>query len=257
MIKVAAISSLFFTSVPLDYQFQSRRELSEISDKENNSTSSQDFGLRVLEINYLISRTTKKSSADSLIKIRDTISAKVSRKKLSEKEIVLNLSHGIIESLEGEYHEKAYNDGYGTYTIGHGVTYISDKRTGKERRVKKSDILPKKIGKRLQWQLVAKNYDFMHGFLVQSRMDRKISVYGKAALISYIYNIGIERFSASETARLIKNGKVSKAIKSMKSSFVTSKGVSSEGLVSRREVESLLLSLSVFNPYQTLLTYKR
>jgi GH24 family phage-related lysozyme (muramidase) len=182
--------------------------------------------------------------------------SKIKKKKGNDKALIIGLSHGIIESLEGDYREKAYDDGYGTYTIGFGNTYIHDKHSGEIRRVRKGDVLTKSEGILNQRKLINTNYETVMTFLIQNNMDHRISAYGKAALVSFVYNIGMDRFNNSDVASLIKHGRLSKAVKAIKASFITSKGVLSEGLVTRRDIESLLLSLSINNPYKTLLTYR-
>lgn len=156
---------------------------------------------------------------------------------------VQSIATGIIEVVEGGYKSSAYNDGFGTITVGFGNTFIFDKSTGEKRKVKRSDRLNMQESMLLKKRIIKEDYEFLNAFLVKYRLN--INSLSQAALVSFIYNIGKDAFNKSEVARLLTKGKITKAVNTMKNSHTTSKGMIAGGLVRRRSIESSLLSTSI------------
>ena len=178
---------------------------------------------------------------DEMVKIRKNIEFYIHSKRIKNTDQeVISLAYGIIEVVEGGYKKKVYNDGFGTMTVGFGNTYIYDKKTGVKRKVKRTDKISVLEGKALKEKIIREDYLFLNNFLLKYNVH--VNNLSKAALISFIYNIGKDAFIRSEVAKMLSKGMISKAIKIMKSSHTTSKGILAGGLIRRRAIESSLLS---------------
>jgi hypothetical protein len=181
---------------------------------------------------------------DEMLRIRDNVDSQFQQRRLlSYDQKVLSIAFGIIEVVEGGYKKRAYNDGFGTITVGFGSTFIYDKKTGEKRRVKRSDKLSVVESKKLKERIVKEDFEFLERFLAKNAVE--LNSLSKAALVSFIYNIGKDGFLRSDVARLLAKGKITKAVNVMKTSYVTSKGKKAGGLVRRRAVEAKLLSTSI------------
>jgi lysozyme len=123
----------------------------------------------------------------------------------------------------------AFDDGYGTPTIGWGATYYRDGSA-----VRMGDVITPEQGQDLY------NY---HIEVTANGIDELIDIsrYSEnelAAMISYAFTTGVTGFKNYGLMTAIEGGKRGDALKAVwTKSAITSKGVFSQGLVNRRKDE--------------------
>ena len=198
----------------------------------------------------------KNHISDEMLKIKQKIQERLiatdnsphKRGEERDANTTLAIAFGLIEVIEGGYRKHAYNDGYGTMTVGFGSTYLYDRLTGKKRKVKKGDKLSEAESRLVKERTLREDYIFLQQWMrtnnLEMKVFRRMNSVGKAALLSFIYNIGREAFTRSEVAKALIRGSsnnLTKVATLMKSSHVTSGGVVSKGLKKRRLIESIML----------------
>lgn len=142
---------------------------------------------------------------------------------------VSDKGRAFIQRREG-YRSHAYNDGYGTWTIGYGHTKgVTAGQTCNETEA--SDWLDA--------DLVA--IEATIASLFSEPPEQKIV----DALGSFGYNLGATALARSQLATLIKAGKLAECAQSMMR-FVHAGKATSDGLVARRFDESLLLLTGIY-----------
>lgn len=214
----------------------------------HNAVNGRTLSLRRFDLVLL--SVKDKQTLDDLTRVRESIESRYGKNKpANQDQEVLTLASGLIDVVEGGYRKHVYNDGYGTLTVGLGSTFLYDKKTGKKRRVKGSDKLTVQEGKALKNRILKEDYSFLSAFLEKHEV-RPLDNLSRAALVSFIYNIGREAFIRSEVARMLSKNMVRQAISVMKGSHITSKGRLAEGLVRRRAVEASLLSATIVKKRQ-------
>lgn len=128
----------------------------------------------------------------------------------------------------------AFDDGYGTPTIGWGATYYRDGS-------------PVRMGDKITPEQGQDLYNY-HIEITATGIDNLIDLtrYNEnefAAMISYAFTTGVSGFSRYGLLTAIESGKRGQELKDVwTSSAVTSKGVFSNGLVNRRKDEFNLFS---------------
>lgn len=230
------------------------------SERVNTTPPPLPAVLAVKRINLAIARTQDEEALAEMLKIKEKVQERLlstnqqpplPHKKEEESNnntTTLAIAFGIIEVIEGGYRKQAYNDGYGTMTVGFGSTYLYDRLTGKKRKVKKGDKLSEAESRLIKERTLREDYAFLQQWMKTNNIEvsvfRHMNSVGKAALLSFIYNIGRDAFTRSEVAKaLVKGGSncLTKVATIMKSSYITSGGVVSKGLKKRRLIESIML----------------
>jgi len=126
----------------------------------------------------------------------------------------------------------AFDDGYGTPTIGWGNTYYPDGS-----RVQFGDVITSQRGQELfDWEIGETANEIAGFFDISTINDNQF-----AALISFAYTAGVTGLKESRLLAAIKNGTSGDALKAVWiTSYITSKGKYSRGLVNRRKDEFTL-----------------
>lgn len=118
-----------------------------------------------------------------------------------------------------------YDDGYGFMTIYRGHRILPGETFNNTK--KEADLI---FGKDIE---VAEN--------AVSKLVNIATTHNQyLALVSIVFNAGSERFKKSDTRRVVNTGDIPAIVKRWKTAFITSGGVTSRGLVARREAEAEL-----------------
>lgn len=128
----------------------------------------------------------------------------------------------------------AFDDKYGNWTIYYGITTYPDGRP-----VKKGDIISLAEGEMyFKWHIDEKTGGITELLPIQNYTDVQI-----AAVISFAYTTGVAGFENSRLYAAILSGKTGSELKSIWiTSYITSNGIKSQGLINRRIDEYSLYS---------------
>lgn len=138
---------------------------------------------------------------------------------------------------EESFRNKAYNDGYGTPTIGYGSTRIDG------RAVQYGDEITKEQGMKMAIadldRLIAQ---------IQAMVKVSLSDGQLRALVSYAYNAGIGSLKRDGILAPLNNGDYKGAENAIRNGVTTSKGVDVPGLHTRRQREANLFASGADDP---------
>jgi lysozyme len=136
-----------------------------------------------------------------------------------------------IKKAEGGLYLKAYLDSGFVPTIGYGSTYDFDK----QRKVQMGDIITKEQAER--WLQLVTNKDAAE---IKNLVKVPLNNNELNALISFVYNVGINAFKASSLLRLLNSGTDKKLVADQFDRWVYDNGVKVKGLITRRNAEKKL-----------------
>ena len=136
-----------------------------------------------------------------------------------------------IKKAEGGLYLKAYLDSGSVPTIGYGNTYDFDK----QRKVQMGDIITKEQAERWLQLVTNKDAAEIKNLVLVPLNNNELN-----ALISFVYNVGINAFKASSLLRLLNSGTDKKLVADQFDRWVYDNGVKVKGLITRRNAEKKL-----------------
>ena len=136
-----------------------------------------------------------------------------------------------IKKAEGGLYLKAYQDSGGVWTIGYGSTYDFDK----QRKVQQGDIITAEQAQKWLEITTSKDAAEIKNLVLVPLNNNELN-----ALISFVYNVGINAFKASSLLRLLNSGTDKKLVADQFDRWVYDNGVKVKGLISRRNAEKKL-----------------
>ena len=136
-----------------------------------------------------------------------------------------------IKKAEGGLYLKSYQDLGGVWTIGFGSTYDFDK----QRKVQQGDVITAEQAQK--WLEITTSRDAAE---IKNLVKVPLSNNELNALISFVYNVGINAFKASSLLRLLNNGTDKKIVADQFDRWVYDDGVKVKGLINRRKAEKNL-----------------
>jgi lysozyme len=136
-----------------------------------------------------------------------------------------------IKKAEGGLYLKAYQDLGGVWTIGFGSTYDFDK----QRKVQQGDVITAEQAQK--WLEITTSRDAAE---INNLVKVPLNNNEKNALVSFVYNVGINAFKASSLLRLLNSGTDKKIVAEQFDRWVYDDGVKVKGLINRRKAEKNL-----------------
>jgi lysozyme len=136
-----------------------------------------------------------------------------------------------IKKAEGGLYLKSYLDSGNVPTIGYGSTYDFDK----QRKVQMGDIITKEQAERWLQLVTNKDAAEIKNLVLVPLNNNELN-----ALISFVYNVGINAFKASSLLRLLNSGTDKKLVADQFDRWVYDNGVKVKGLITRRNAEKKL-----------------
>jgi lysozyme len=143
----------------------------------------------------------------------------------------LSSALSFIKKAEGGLYLKAYLDSGGVPTIGWGSTYDFDK----QRKVQMGDIITEAQAQK--WLDMETSQNAMD---IKALVKVPLSNNQLNALISFVYNVGINGFKASSMLRLLNSGADKNTVAAQFDRWVYDNGVKVKGLINRRNAEKKL-----------------
>ena len=136
-----------------------------------------------------------------------------------------------IKKAEGGLYLKSYQDSGGVWTVGWGSTYDFDK----QRKVQQGDIITE--AQALKWLEMETSQNAMD---IKKLVTVPLNNNQLNALISFVYNVGINGFKASSMLRLLNSGADKNTVAAQFDRWVFDNGVKVKGLINRRNAEKKL-----------------
>jgi len=136
-----------------------------------------------------------------------------------------------IKKAEGGLYLKAYQDSGKVWTIGFGSTYDFDK----QRKVQEGDVITAEQAQR--WLEITTSKDAAE---IKNLVKVPLNNNEFNALVSFVYNVGINAFKASLLLRLLNSGTDKKLVANQFDRWVYDNGVKVKGLITRRNAEKNL-----------------
>jgi lysozyme len=136
-----------------------------------------------------------------------------------------------IKKAEGGLYLKAYQDSGGVWTIGYGSTYDFDK----QRKVQQGDIITEAQAQRWLEMETSQNAKD-----IESLVKVPLTNNQKNALVSFVYNVGINAFKKSTMLKLLNSGADKNTVANQFDKWVFDNGVIVKGLINRRNAEKNL-----------------
>lgn len=136
-----------------------------------------------------------------------------------------------IKKAEGGLYLKAYLDSGGVPTIGWGSTYDFDK----QRKVQMGDIITEAQAQKWLDMETSQNAMDIKALVKVPLTNNQLN-----ALISFVYNVGINGFKASSMLRLLNSGADKNTVAAQFDRWVYDNGVKVRGLINRRNAEKKL-----------------
>ena len=136
-----------------------------------------------------------------------------------------------IKIKEGGLYLKAYQDSGGVWTIGWGSTYDFDK----QRKVLPGDTITQTQAQK--WLEMATSQDAND---IKKIVKPYLSKNELNALISFVYNVGINAFRNSTMLKLLNSGADKQTVANEFDRWVYDNGVKVQGLINRRIAEKKL-----------------
>jgi lysozyme len=143
----------------------------------------------------------------------------------------LSKALNFIKKAEGGLYLKAYQDSGGVWTIGYGSTYDFDK----QRKVQQNDIITAEQAQK--WLEITTSKDAAE---IKNLVKVPLNNNELNALISFVYNVGINAFRASSLLRLLNSGTDKKIVAEQFDRWIYDDGVKVKGLINRRKAEKNL-----------------
>ena len=143
----------------------------------------------------------------------------------------LSSALSFIKKAEGGLYLKAYLDSGGVPTIGWGSTYDFDK----QRKVQQGDIITE--AQALKWLEMETSQNAID---IKKLVTVPLNNNQLNALISFVYNVGINGFKASSMLRLLNSGADKNTVAAQFDRWVYDNGVKVKGLINRRNAEKKL-----------------
>ena len=136
-----------------------------------------------------------------------------------------------IKQKEGGLYLKAYQDSGGVWTIGWGSTYDFDK----QRKVIQGDVITQEQAQRWLEMETSKNAADIKSLVKVPLTNNMLN-----ALISFVYNVGINAFKKSTMLKLLNSGADKNTVANQFDKWVFDNGVIVKGLINRRTAEKNL-----------------
>ena len=136
-----------------------------------------------------------------------------------------------IKKAEGGLYLKAYQDSGGVWTIGYGSTYDFDK----QRKVQQGDIITEAQAQRWLEMETSQNAKDIKSLVKVPLNNNQLN-----ALISFVYNVGINGFKKSTMLKLLNSGADKNTVANQFDKWVFDNGVIVKGLINRRKAEKIL-----------------
>jgi lysozyme len=136
-----------------------------------------------------------------------------------------------IKKAEGGLYLKAYQDSGGVPTIGYGSTYDFDK----QRKVQMGDIITQEQAQRWLEMETSQNAKDIKSLVKVPLNNNQLN-----ALISFVYNVGINAFKKSTMLKLLNSGADKNTVANQFDKWVFDNGVIVKGLINRRKAEKTL-----------------
>jgi len=136
-----------------------------------------------------------------------------------------------IKKAEGGLYLKAYQDSGGVWTIGYGSTYDFDK----QRKVQQGDIITEAQAQRWLEMETSQNAKDIKSLVKVPLNNNQLN-----ALISFVYNVGINAFKKSTMLKLLNSGADKATVANQFDKWVFDNGVIVKGLINRRNAEKNL-----------------
>jgi lysozyme len=133
-----------------------------------------------------------------------------------------------IKKAEGGLYLKAYQDSGGVWTVGYGSTYDFDK----QRKVQQGDIITEAQAQRWLEMETSQNAKDIDKLVTVPLTNNQ-----KNALVSFVYNVGINGFKASTMLKLLNSGADKSIVADQFDRWVYDNGVKVKGLINRRKAE--------------------
>ena len=136
-----------------------------------------------------------------------------------------------IKKAEGGLYLKSYQDSGGVWTVGYGSTYDFDK----QRKVQQGDIITEAQAQRWLEMETSQNAKDIKSLVKVPLNNNQLN-----ALISFVYNVGINAFKKSTMLKLLKSGADKNTVANQFDKWVFDNGVIVKGLINRRKAEKTL-----------------
>lgn len=136
-----------------------------------------------------------------------------------------------IKKAEGGLYLKSYLDSGYVPTIGYGSTYDFDKK----RKIQIGDVITKEQAEK--WLEITTSKDAKE---IKNLIKVPLNNNQFNALISFVYNVGINAFKSSAMLRLLNSGENKKLVADQFDRWVYDNGVKIKGLINRRKAEKEL-----------------
>jgi lysozyme len=133
-----------------------------------------------------------------------------------------------IKKAEGGLYLKAYLDSGGVPTIGYGSTYDFDK----QRKVQMGDVITKEQAEKWLKITTGKDAEEIKRVVKVPLNNNQLN-----ALISFVYNVGINGFKASTMLKLLNSGADKNEVAKQFDRWIYDNGVIVKGLINRRKAE--------------------
>jgi lysozyme len=143
----------------------------------------------------------------------------------------LSSALSFIKKAEGGLYLKAYQDSGGVWTIGWGSTYDFDK----QRKVQQGDVITEAQAQKWLDMETSQNAMDIKKLVTVPLNNNELN-----ALISFVYNVGINGFKASSMLRLLNSGADKNTVAAQFDRWVFDNGVKVKGLINRRNAEKKL-----------------
>lgn len=136
-----------------------------------------------------------------------------------------------IKIKEGGLYLKAYQDSGGVWTIGWGSTFDFDK----QRAVQQGDVITQAQAQKWLEMETSQNAIDLKNLIKVPINNNQLN-----ALISFVYNIGINGFRASTMLKLLNSGADKQTVALQFDRWIYDNGVINKGLINRRNAEKKL-----------------
>jgi len=133
-----------------------------------------------------------------------------------------------IKKAEGGLYLKAYLDSGGVPTIGYGSTFDFDK----QRKVQMGDVITKEQAEKWLKITTGKDAEEIKRVVKVPLNNNQLN-----ALISFVYNVGINGFKASTMLKLLNSGADKNEVAKQFDRWIYDNGVIVKGLINRRKAE--------------------
>jgi lysozyme len=147
------------------------------------------------------------------------------------KAATLTNALNFIKKAEGGLYLKSYQDSGGVWTVGWGSTYDFDK----QRKVQQGDIITEAQAQKWLDMETSQNAMDIKALVKVPLTNNQLN-----ALISFVYNVGINGFKASSMLRLLNSGADKNTVAAQFDRWVYDNGVKVKGLINRRNAEKKL-----------------